>query len=138
MVSSPHNERVEQLKEQLQQQIVELRETQQKLREVTCTVTAPRQAVSVTVGYGGFVKEVKFPTSAYKRMAPNELSSAVFKAIADAQAQVATKSADILAPSMPAGVDVHQLFRGEADLPSVLTAELDQHAARRQTMDLRS
>lgn len=138
MVSSPHSERVEQLKEQLDQQLAELRETQQRLSEVTATVTAPRQAVSVTVGYGGFVKDMKFPTSAYKRMAPSELASTVLKAIADAQAEVAAKSADIVAPSMPDGVDVHRLFRGEADLPSVLTAELDRHEARRQTMKLRS
>lgn len=138
MSSSPHAERVEQLKEQLQQQLAELHETQQKLSEVSCTVTAPRQTVSVTVGYGGFVKDVKFPTGAYKRMAPSELASAVLKAIADAQSQVAAKSADVLAPSMPAGVDVHRLFRGEADLTSVVTAELDRHEERRQTSDLRS
>jgi DNA-binding protein YbaB len=137
-MSSPHADRVEQLQEQLRQQLTELRETQQKLGELSCTVTAPRQTVSVTVGYGGFVKDVKFPTGAYKRMAPAELASALLKVIADAQSQVAAKSAEVLAPSMPAGVDVHKVFRGEADLPSVLTAELDRHEARHQTMNLRS
>lgn len=67
-MSSPHADRIE--------------------SELFCTITTPRQTVSVTIGYGGFVKDVKCPTRAYRRMAPDELASAVPKAITDAQSQI--------------------------------------------------
>lgn len=122
-MSNPHAERLEQLRAQYLEQIADLRDTQRKMREISCTVTAPRQVVSVTVGHGGFVKDVRFPNSAYKKLAPAELSSVIVKAIADAQQQVARETATLMAPMLPPGVDAEKLFSGELDVDSFVPAE---------------
>lgn len=60
------------------------------------------------------------------------------RVISEAQVEVAFKSADVVAPTVPAGVDVSSSFRGEGNLSSVLTAEPGRHEARSQTTDFRS
>ncbi|MGI5499182.1 YbaB/EbfC family nucleoid-associated protein [Lentzea sp. CA-135723] len=104
------------------EQFAELRETQRRLREISCTATSSRQVVSVTVGHGGVVRDVKFPSSAYKRLTPAELSAAVVKTITDAQQQAAREAAAVVAPTLPEGVDAEQMFTGDLDLQRVLRA----------------
>lgn len=132
-MSEPGSESMDLLMSRYREQFEELGRTQQRLREISVTVTAPRKSVAVTVGHGGFVSEVRFPTAAYKRMTPAELSSAITKAIADAQRQVASESAALVAPTLPAGFDAEQIFMGEGDFQSMfsnspLTSDLTRDA----------
>ncbi|WP_166657975.1 YbaB/EbfC family nucleoid-associated protein [Actinokineospora alba] len=114
---------MEQLAAQYHNQMAELQELQRSMREISCTAIAPRKVVSVTVAYGGVVKDVTFPSSAYKRMAPAELSAAVMNTIADAQQQVIRESAALMAPTLPPGVDAVKLFSGELDVHSIVPSE---------------
>ncbi|SDM81315.1 YbaB/EbfC family nucleoid-associated protein [Allokutzneria albata] len=122
-MSASHTEQFEHLIARYREQYEALRETQQRLREISCTATAPRQAVSVTAGHGGVIKDVKFPTGAYKRMAPNELAAAVLGAITEAQNLATAEAAEAVAPSLPEGVDARRLFAGEVDLQTLLAPE---------------
>lgn len=136
-MSSPQSEQIEQLREQYRRQFAELRDTQQRLAELSCTVTAPRQVVVVTVGHGGAVKDVRFPGAAHKRMAPAELASVVLKTIVDAQRQVAGQAAEVIAPTLPPGVDARKLMSGDVDLQSLLSPEPGVHDATRDAMNIR-
>lgn len=86
-------------------------------------MTAPRQVVAVTAGHGGVVKDIKFPTGAFKRMTPGELAAVLVKAIGDAQQQATREAAAVVAPTLPAGVDAEKLFSGGLDLQSALSPE---------------
>ncbi|MFI9005942.1 YbaB/EbfC family nucleoid-associated protein [Actinosynnema sp. NPDC053489] len=122
-MTNPHSEQIEHLMAQYRRQFAELQETQRRLREISCTVTAPRQVVAVTAGHGGVVKDIKFPTGAFKRMTPGELASVLVKAIGDAQQQATREAAAVVAPTLPPGVDAEKLFSGGVDLQSALTPE---------------
>ncbi|WP_405060773.1 WXG100 family type VII secretion target [Kribbella sp. NBC_01505] len=115
-MAAQHSDEVGFLEEQYRRQFAELHETQRRLREISCTATAPRQEVVVTAGHGGVVQEIKFPNGTYKRMAPAELASAVLKTITDAQQQASRAAADVIAPSLPPGVDAQKLFAGDPGL----------------------
>ncbi|MEV0056809.1 YbaB/EbfC family nucleoid-associated protein [Saccharopolyspora shandongensis] len=136
-MSASHAEQLEQLLAQYQRQFAEVKETQRRLREISCTVTAPRRTVAVTVGHGGVVKDIEFPTGAYKRMAPADLASAVLKVIADAQQQARREAADLMAPSLPPGVDAQKLFSGDIDIQSLLKPEPELHEVTRDVMNIR-
>ncbi|MFI5735650.1 YbaB/EbfC family nucleoid-associated protein [Kribbella sp. NPDC051587] len=118
------------LEEQYRAQFAALHETQRRLREISCTASAPRQTVVVTAGHGGVVQEIKFPNGAYKRMTPIELASAVLKTIADAQQQATRAAADVMAPSLPPGVDAQKLFAGEVDITTLMSREPPSAASR--------
>ena len=98
-----------------------LQEVQVKMREMSCTATAPRRVVTVTVGYGGVVSDISFPTSAYKRMAPAELAGAVLSTMQEAQEQVRSEMADLVSPGLPSRLDVKALMKGDVDLQSLLS-----------------
>jgi DNA-binding protein YbaB len=117
---------IENLRAEQRRRFEELGKTQDQLRALSHTVVAPRRVVSVTVGHGGAVKDIKFPNGAYKNLAPAELASVVLKTIKDAQDQVALEAADIIAPTLPPGMDARKLFTGEADLQAVLPAVLER------------
>ena len=96
---------------------------QRRLGEVAATATSPRRVVSVTVGGQGQVTDLSFPTGAYKRMAPAELSAAILATIDEARESALDQAAELLAPMLPPGLDARQVMRGTADIGAVLPAE---------------
>lgn len=132
-----HREELERLMAEYRERYDSLRETQRLLREISCTVTAPRQTVSVTAGHGGAIKEIKFPTGAYRRMAPAELAAAVLEAIGDAQKEAMRQAAEVMAPHMPKGFDAGKLFSGTMDLRSLMSPEPELHETVRDVMKIR-
>ncbi|MFB9909028.1 YbaB/EbfC family nucleoid-associated protein [Allokutzneria oryzae] len=136
-MSTSYTEQVEHLMAQYREQYEALQRTQRRLREISCTVTAPRQTVSVTAGHGGVITDVKFPTGAYKRMAPAELAAAVLSTITEAQDKAAAEAAEAVAPSLPPGVDARKLFTGDVDLQSLLSPEPQLNDAVRDVMNIR-
>lgn len=133
-MSDPYTDEYDRLVGEYQQQYRRLADTQRRLREIACTVTAPRRVVSVTVGHGGVVTEVAFPTSAYKRMTPTELAAVVLETITAAREQATAEAATVLAPSMPAGVDAQALLSGSVDLQSMLPETPDVSDATRDLL----
>lgn len=114
------NDETKQLMQTYRQQWGKLQDVQAKMRELSCSATAPRRVVSVTVGYGGVVSDITFPTSAYKRMAPAELAGVILSTMQEAQEQARSEMADLVSPGFPSRLDVKALMKGDVDLQSLL------------------
>lgn len=119
-MSTGYAEQMEEALAQYQRRREELVAFQRDAAEIAVTVTAPRKVVSVTIGNGGTVKEIKFPTAAYKNLSGPELAKVLVTTIEDARSQALDKMADLLAPMLPPGLDPRQVVRGSADLHKVM------------------
>jgi DNA-binding protein YbaB len=117
------NERIEHLFQEYERQRSSLTTMQQKMREISASATSPRREVTVTVGQNGVVTDVTFPTGAYKRLTPAELTAVIMQTYAEAKEQVMELAAEVLAPVLPEGMDAHALVRGTAGAETFLPAE---------------
>ena len=117
------DDRIEQLFEDYQRQRDSLAETQRRMSEISATASSPRREVTVTVGQNGVMTDIQFSGSAYRRMAPADLTAAILATYADAKESVMQQAAAILAPLLPAGLDASALVRGQAGPDAFLPAE---------------
>ena len=93
----------------LDAQISRLREQAEKVQErittATATVSSPDESVTVTVGAGGAVTDVRFGNRAYQRP-PQQLASVLMQVIGKAQrkvsAEVSTAFAGLVGPDSTA------------------------------------
>jgi DNA-binding protein YbaB len=122
-MSSPYEELAGRALTAYHKRLDDLAESSRKLAEVSATVVAARQVVSVTIGGQGEITDVKFPTGAYKNMTPAELAEVILKTAKDAREQALSKSAKVLAPMLPDGFSADAIVAGTADLKSMLPAE---------------
>jgi DNA-binding protein YbaB len=106
-------ERLERMFEQYRQQRDGLGALTEKMAAVTATATSARREVEVTVGRNGVVTDVRFPTTAFRRMTPRELGETIMATINEAKADAQEQAAAILAPMMPAGADVKGMLAGK-------------------------
>ncbi|MCM4084241.1 YbaB/EbfC family nucleoid-associated protein [Paractinoplanes hotanensis] len=72
--------------------------------EAETTVTAKNRAVSVTVDGRGDLTDVKFPTNAYRTMAPAELSSLLVETVTSARDQARAGMNELLEAILPGGM----------------------------------
>lgn len=93
---------------------------QARMKEVRASATSPRREVTVTVGRGGELTDVTFPTGAYKRLTPTELASAILRTYAEAREQAMDQAAELLAPMLPEGMNAAMMVRGEAGVDMYL------------------
>ena len=98
----------------------ELTEFQDGMAAISVTVVSPRKVVSVTMGNAGELKEIKFPTNAYRNLTPSELGAVLTTAIEDARSQALDRAAELLSVMLPPGLDAKQLVRGKADLAAMM------------------
>ncbi|WP_018909560.1 YbaB/EbfC family nucleoid-associated protein [Salinispora arenicola] len=117
------SERIEGLFEEYQQQRNSLTELQHRMRELTASAASPRREVSVTVGQNGVVTDIRFPTSAYKRLTPADLAAVIMDTYAEAKENVMAQAEALLAPMLPEGVDAGSLVRGTAGTDAFLPPE---------------
>lgn len=130
------NERIESLFEEYQRQRNSLTELQQKMRQLSASATSPRREVTVTVGQNGVVTDIRFPTGAYKRLTPADLTAVILETYAEAKEQVLTQAAAVLGPMLPDGVDATALVRGTAGTDAYLPAEPRMATSVRQILGL--
>ncbi|WP_406122651.1 YbaB/EbfC family nucleoid-associated protein [Streptomyces canus] len=119
-MSSPYDQHIEELLGAYRRERAQIGELQRTMREVKASATAPRQALKVTVNSQGEVTEIEFPTGAYKRMAPVELSQMLLTTIQKARTTAMAEVAEVLSGHLPAGVAAADLLRGKADLGGLL------------------
>ncbi|HEY6494971.1 MAG TPA: YbaB/EbfC family nucleoid-associated protein [Trebonia sp.] len=110
---------IEELTQEYEKARARTGEVRRQIAQLTATAVSPRESVKVTVGAQGDVRSIEFPTSAYKRMPPAELSEALMAAIGEAREKATGMLSELMAPSMPAGVNFVDLVRGEVKLPSL-------------------
>lgn len=122
-MSDSYHDDLDQTLEQYHQYRDSVVELQRNLQAISCSVTAPRRVVTVTVGPDGGVVDLKFPTNAYKRMTPAELAKVVVTTMSDARDKARSEVAKLLAPVMPPGMAVDDVLDGKADLLAMLPEE---------------
>lgn len=98
-------------------------ELQRTLSSVSCSATAPRNTVKVTVGAQGEITELTFPTKAYRRMAPKELSDAILGAAREAKEKVKAEVADLMVAQLPEGAQVRAWLDGTPDVSGMFPEE---------------
>ena len=129
--------RIESLFQEYERQRSSLGEMQQKMRAISATATSQRREVAVTVGQNGVLTDVQFPTSAYKRMTPTELRSALLAAYGDAKEQAMAQATDVLKPLLPEGMDAGALVRGTAGPEAYFPAEPRMTTSVREMLGIR-
>jgi len=122
-MSVDYQQLIEELTEEYEKARARTGELRQKISELTASATSPRESVKVTVGAQGDLRAIEFPTSAYKRMPPAELSGALMAAINEAKEKAQGMLNELMAPSMPAGASFLDLVQGKAELPALKGAE---------------
>jgi hypothetical protein len=119
-MSGDFNERIEGLFEQYKRQREGFAALQKQMQEITATATSPRREVAVTVGHGGVVTDIRFPTGAYRRMAPTELAAVLMSTLAEAREQAQQEAAAILGPVLPSGMNAKNLLSGQATVDQLM------------------
>ncbi|MFJ5521224.1 YbaB/EbfC family nucleoid-associated protein [Streptomyces griseoluteus] len=114
-MSGPYDQEIEDLLDLYRKQREEARDTRRRINAVTGAATAPRQTVKATVNAQGEVLSIEFPTGAYRRMSPRELSEALVATLRQARAEALQGVAEIATPGLPAGVRIADLLEGRAD-----------------------
>jgi DNA-binding protein YbaB len=122
-MSLPFDGELEVLMEEYRKRRARTAELQRRIREISATATTPRETVKVKVGAQGDLLGIEFPTSAYKRMAPNELAEAILAATAEAKAKALDALRELMQPELPAGLDFDDLIQGKADMTKALPAD---------------
>ncbi|MET8954170.1 YbaB/EbfC family nucleoid-associated protein [Streptomyces sp. NPDC004393] len=122
-MTSPYDEEIEDLLALYRRQRAEAVEARRRINEVTGTATAPRQTVKATVNAQGEVTAIEFPTGAYHRMTPKELSEALLTTIRQARANALEAVAEVGSLGLPAGVKITDLVEGRVDATAVLEDE---------------
>ncbi|XVU28947.1 YbaB/EbfC family nucleoid-associated protein [Actinoplanes sp. CA-054009] len=109
--------------EEYKKQRERLGEMQRKMSEISATAASARREVTVTVGQNGVLTDIQFANGAYRRMTPADLTAAILSTYAEARDAVNQQAAELLAPTLPAGVDAGALVRGQGTVDAFLPAE---------------
>jgi DNA-binding protein YbaB len=118
-----YDELIEELTAEYERRRARTGELHRQLREVSGTATAPRGVVKISVGAQGEVRDIQFPTGAYKRMAPAELSAALLATIGEATNKAVEKVTELMEPELPGSEHLIGLFTGKTELPQALPDE---------------
>lgn len=119
----------EALQEQIAAATDELREYQRNMvsvsRELANSTVSKRskdRALTVEIGAGNALKEIKFHGTAYRTMAPAELSALLIETINAAQREFATKMRDALLPYSGFGTKLRESLIGGTDVEKSIKA----------------
>jgi DNA-binding protein YbaB len=118
-VTVDYQQMVEELTQEYEKAKARTGELRREVSELNATATAPRETVKVTVGAQGDVRSIEFPTSAYKRMPPAELSAALMETINEAKDKAHEMLNELMTPSMPGGLKFMEVMQGKVE-PSAL------------------
>jgi DNA-binding protein YbaB len=109
--------------------MAELTRTQERLAALRETMAAkPYKAtskdgmVTVTLDQRGDIKDLKFNTAKFRRMAPAELSAALVEIINKARADGRAELAKAYKPFLPPGLDLDQMMNGKVNVNGILDA----------------
>lgn len=115
--------RLETMFEEYQRQRLSLTELHQRIQAIQATASSPRREIDVTVNHGGSVTDITFNGTAYRKLAPKDLSALILKTIDDAKAKAVAESAELLAPMMPPGLNARELLAGSLGLDRMVPAD---------------
>ncbi|MER5431711.1 YbaB/EbfC family nucleoid-associated protein [Streptomyces sp. NPDC002588] len=114
------NQRMEELLARYRARRAGATEAFRRINSIAVTEVSRRETVKVTVGARGEVSALEFPTTAYRRMAPAELSEVILDTLAKARAKALAEAAGVCFDGALEGVDASELFQGRIDPASLL------------------
>ena len=122
-MTDSYQQEIDQMLGEYQRHLAGLADLQQRMKEVSATVQAPRRVVSVTAGHQGEIIALTFPTAAYRLMAPAELAAVLRQTINEARGKAVAQVAEMITPYLPAGTNVTDLLNGSMELDAFLPEE---------------
>jgi hypothetical protein len=114
---------------QYQRRLAGIGELRSKMAAISGTASSARQSVKVTVDVNGEITSLEFPTGAYKRLPPAELSAEILATARDAKAKAKEQLDALMAVELPADrrlsdlAKVAEIVKGGADPAEVFGAE---------------
>ncbi|MGW3980190.1 YbaB/EbfC family nucleoid-associated protein [Streptomyces mirabilis] len=119
-MGTPYDQQIEGLLAEYRKERSAAAERFRQVQEISATATAPRQSVKVTVGVRGDITALEFPTGAYRRMAPAELSQAILSAFQEARAKALAQLMGMDLGGVLSGMNPADLLEGKVDPAAVL------------------
>ncbi|MCX4745830.1 YbaB/EbfC family nucleoid-associated protein [Kitasatospora sp. NBC_01287] len=120
MSASPFADQIEQAVAALREQQAKMAETTRELQESTASVTSKDRMVTAVVGAQGQVVSLTFHTTAYRSMAPAQLSGLLTDVLNEARADMGAKVTEsmrsfeglgeLLRTSMTGGTELDELL----------------------------
>jgi hypothetical protein len=96
-------------------------DAQQRMAEVAVSTRSRDRSLSVGLGAGGVLTELTFHTTAYREMAPAELSRLVLDTITAARAEYAERISELMAPVREgAALPFEEIMAGKFDISEFL------------------
>ncbi|MGH3715660.1 MAG: YbaB/EbfC family nucleoid-associated protein [Micromonosporaceae bacterium] len=126
-MSNPLQDKIEQAYADFERTQAAITTIQDELADGSTTVTSKNRAVQVTVDGHGDVSEIKFPTKAYRTMAPAELGSLLVTTLGEARREAVERATQLMRTTLPDTAPLLQAFGGSADFETVME-ELAQMA----------
>ncbi|MER7011914.1 YbaB/EbfC family nucleoid-associated protein [Saccharopolyspora sp. NPDC000359] len=123
MVSEVDQRNVEMLQEEFERQRANVGEMQRRLGGISATAVSPRREVSVSVGNQGELTEIKFPSSAHRRLPAKELAELITRTYREAREKVMNQVVDAMSPALP-GIDAKALLSGKLPADALPMPEL--------------
>jgi DNA-binding protein YbaB len=120
-----YEQQAEELAAAYEAQRAKTTELRRKITEITGTATAPRKSIKATVGARGDVTAIEFPTEAYKRMPPKELSDVLLATISEARSKALQSVQDTMSAELPKGLNFIEMLKGTADIAVAAPTEED-------------
>ncbi|MCK2214694.1 YbaB/EbfC family nucleoid-associated protein [Actinomadura sp. ATCC 31491] len=111
---------IEALAKEYNRQAAQLRQAYTELSELAVTAESRDRMVSVTVGPRGQVQGIKLDPRVYRKLSPSQLARSIMEQIGAATEQVAGRTKELMAPFMPAGLPLEDVFGEGASVESFL------------------
>ncbi|TDC02309.1 YbaB/EbfC family DNA-binding protein [Nonomuraea longispora] len=101
MVGDEQWKLLEQLVQEVNQQTEQLKQMQEKVRDLSATSRSKDGMVSVTVGPRGDVRTIDLDPRVYRKLSPSELSASIVEQIGKAARQVRGDMKEVMEPFVP-------------------------------------
>ncbi|MPY97462.1 MAG: YbaB/EbfC family DNA-binding protein [Actinophytocola sp.] len=89
---------------------------QQRLAAITATERSADGGITVTVGSRGTLTGLTLADDVYRTHRPSALASEIVRLVTSASQRALAEATDVLAPTLPAGIDPKATLLGTADL----------------------
>ncbi|MEV0824761.1 YbaB/EbfC family nucleoid-associated protein [Nonomuraea rubra] len=119
MASNEQWKLLEQLVQEVNQQTEQLKQMQERMRELSATAVSRDGLVTVTVGPRGEVRAIELDPRVYRKLSPSELAGSIVEQIGHATRQVSGEMKELMEPFVP-DLPFDDLFGEETGFESFL------------------
>jgi DNA-binding protein YbaB len=118
-MTNPMHDRIEQAMADLERHKTAVAGLRSNLSGDSTTIAPKNRSISVTVDGHGELTEVRFPSNAYRSMAPAELGRLIVETVAEARTEAKSKTMAAFQSVLPQGMPLLDMLRRPVDLDEV-------------------